>query len=50
MMMSRLQNDIYCRHEQYRPHTKNDMSRTRNNVVKKLHRIDIFAKFVIVTH
>lgn len=35
---------------QYMSHTGNDMSRTRNNVVKKLHRIDIFAKFVIVTH
>lgn len=36
--------------KQYMPHARNDMPRTRNNVVKKLHRIDIFAKFVIVTH
>lgn len=36
--------------KQYMQYTKNDMSWTRNNVVKKLHRIDIFAKFVIVTH
>lgn len=35
---------------QYMSHTGNDIPWTRNNVVKKLHRIDIFAKFVIVTH